>query len=72
MVLQAIISQLRQDDDPVVQQEALTQLCELLSVSSEEALSMLPVESLVPILVSRLSAMSRMAFIACMAIIRSK
>lgn len=49
--VQAIIAQLRQDDDPVVQQEALTQLCELLSVSSEEALSMLPVESLVPILV---------------------
>ena len=51
LALQAIISQLRQDDDPIVQQEALTQLCELLSVSSEEALSMLPVESLVPILV---------------------
>ncbi len=50
--LQAIISQLRQDDDSIVQQEALTQLCELLSVSSEEGLSMLPVESLVPLLVS--------------------
>ena len=49
--MQGIIAQLRQDDDPTVQQEALRQLCELLSVSSEEALSMLPVESLVPILV---------------------
>ena len=34
--------------------DALGQLCELLSVSTEESLSMLPVESLAPLLVSHL------------------
>ena len=43
--------QLRQDDDEVVQLEALSQLNELLSISNEESLSVFPVEQLVPVLV---------------------
>lgn len=43
--------QLRQDDDEMVQLEALSQLNELLSISNEESLSVFPVEQLVPVLV---------------------
>ena len=50
--LQRILAQLRQEDNEVQHIDALGQLCELLSVSTEESLSMLPVESLAPILVS--------------------
>lgn len=50
-VLQSILVQLRQDDE-MQQLDGLGQLCELLSVSTEESLSVVPVESLVPVLVS--------------------
>ena len=49
---QGILVQLQQDDDEVAQLEALNQLNELLSISSEESLSIFPVEQLVPVLVS--------------------
>ena len=48
---QSILVQLRQDDE-MQQLDGLGQLCELLSVSTEESLSVVPVESLVPVLVS--------------------
>ena len=50
--MQRIVAQLRQDDDEVQHVDALGQLCELLSVSTEDSLSMLPVETLAPTLVS--------------------
>ena len=49
--MQGFLVQLRQDDDEVVQLEALSQLNELLSISNEESLSVFPVEQLVPVLV---------------------
>ena len=49
--LQRILAQLRQEDNEVQHIDALGQLCELLSVSTEESLSMLPVEALAPMLV---------------------
>ena len=50
--------QLRQDEDEVAQLDALNQLNELLSISSEESLSIFPVEQLVPVLVSRACALA--------------
>ena len=50
-LVQRIVAQLRQEDDDVVHIDALSQLCELLSVSTEDSLSMLPVETLAPTLV---------------------
>jgi hypothetical protein len=49
--------QLRQDDDEIVQLEALSQLNELLSISNEESLSVFPVEQLVPVLVCFLDSL---------------
>lgn len=49
--LQGFLVQLRQDDDEAAQLDALSQLNELLSISSEESLSVFPVEQLVPVLV---------------------
>ena len=49
--LQRILAQLRQEDNEVQHIDALGQLCELLSVSTEDSLSMLPVEALAPMLV---------------------
>ncbi|KAK9803385.1 hypothetical protein WJX72_003423 [[Myrmecia] bisecta] len=54
--LKGILVQLRQEDDEPVQLDALNQLCELLSISTEESLSMFPVEQLVPILVQLLNS----------------
>ena len=42
---------LREGDDENAQLAALSELCELLAVSSEDALAMVPVDSLVPVLV---------------------
>lgn len=42
---------LREGDDENSQLAALSELCELLAVSSEDALAMFPVDSLVPVLV---------------------
>ena len=42
---------LREGDDENAQLAALSELCELLAVSSEDALAMFPVDSLVPVLV---------------------
>lgn len=53
LAAQGILVQLRQDEDEVAQLDALNQLNELLSISSEESLSIFPVEQLVPVLVSR-------------------
>ncbi|KAK9798991.1 hypothetical protein WJX73_009807 [Symbiochloris irregularis] len=52
--LKSILVQLRQDDE-IQQLDGLGQLCELLSVSTEESLSVVPVESLVPVLVNLLN-----------------
>ncbi|KAK9826455.1 hypothetical protein WJX81_000175 [Elliptochloris bilobata] len=54
--LKGILVQLRQDEDEVAQLEALNQLNELLSISSEESLTIFPVEQLVPVLVHLLNA----------------
>ena len=51
LAAQGILVQLRQDEDEVAQLDALNQLNELLSISSEESLSIFPVEQLVPVLV---------------------
>ena len=54
MLVQGILMQLRQEDNEVQQLDGLGQLCELLSVSTEESLSVFPVEQLAPVLVSPL------------------
>ncbi len=52
LLLQSIITGLRQLDDEGQQLASLTELCELLSISTEDALAAFPVESVVPLLVS--------------------
>eukprot|EP00983_Pelagomonas_calceolata_P009759 316571-Pelagomonas_calceolata.AAC.1 len=47
----AILSSLRQADDESAQVGALTELCEVLSISSEDTLASFPIESSVPMLV---------------------
>lgn len=47
----AILTSLRQDDESS-QLGALTELCEMLSISSEDTLASFPIESAVPLLVS--------------------
>ena len=49
--VQSIMLALREGDDETAQLAALNELCELLAVSSEDALSMFPIDTLVPILV---------------------
>ena len=49
--LAAILSSLRQADDESAQVGALTELCEALSISTEDTLASFPIESCVPILV---------------------
>ena len=51
---QSIMLALREGDDETAQLAALNELCELLAVSSEDALSMFPVDTLVPVLVRSL------------------
>ena len=51
---------LLKDDDPSIQLDGLHQLNEILSVAMEDALSMAPVESLVPLLVRLLSRLAHM------------
>jgi len=53
--LKGILANLKKDDSPH-QMEALSQLCELLSISTEEALTTFPVDEFVPILVNLLNA----------------
>lgn len=48
---QAIITNLKQVDDEAAQLGALTELCEVLSISSEDTLVALPIETVVPLLV---------------------
>ena len=48
---QSIMLALREGDDETAQLAALNELCELLAVSSEDALSMFPIDTLVPVLV---------------------
>ena len=48
--MQGIMASLKEDDE-MVQEAALNELTELMSMSSEEALSVLPLEQLVPQLV---------------------
>lgn len=47
-----IITSLKSAEDEGTQLGALTELCELLSISSEDTLAAFPVESTVPLLVS--------------------
>lgn len=55
MLAAAILSSLRQADDESAQLGALTELCEMLSISSEDTLASFPIESAVPMLVSVLT-----------------
>jgi len=48
--VQGIMASLKEDDE-MVQEAALNELTELMSMSSEEALTVLPLEQLVPQLV---------------------
>ncbi len=50
-MIQSILQMLRQDDDETQQLAGLTELNEMLSISTEESLLTFPVESTVPILV---------------------
>ena len=49
--VQALLVQLKQEDDEMSQLDALGQLNELLSISNEESLSMFPLDQLIPTLV---------------------
>ena len=49
--MQGIMASLKEEDE-MVQEAALNELTELMSMSSEEALTVLPLEQLVPQLVS--------------------
>ena len=60
--LQGIIAGMKQFDDDSAQLSSLTELCELLSISTEESLSAFPVEQVVPLLVSVTSVMTAGAF----------
>lgn len=51
-VLQSIMVGLKQVDDESAQLTSLTDLCEHLSISTEESLATFPVEQVVPLLVS--------------------
>ncbi len=42
---------LREQDDETVQLAALNELCEMLSISTEESLSIIPVDQAIPVLV---------------------
>lgn len=53
--LKKILSGLRADGEEGKQVEALTQLCEMLSIGTEESLSTFSVDSFVPVLVSLLN-----------------
>ncbi|XP_074331245.1 E3 ubiquitin-protein ligase UPL3-like [Apium graveolens] len=53
--LKKILSGLQADGEEGRQIEALTQLCEMLSIGTEDSLSSFPVESFVPVLVNFLS-----------------
>ncbi|KAL0023887.1 hypothetical protein WJX79_004926 [Trebouxia sp. C0005] len=53
--LKGIMASLKEDDE-MVQEAALNELTELMSMSSEEALTVLPLEQLVPQLISLLNA----------------
>jgi len=50
-VVQTILTGLKQSDDENAQLTALTDLCEHLSISTEESLTTFPVEQVVPLLV---------------------
>jgi hypothetical protein len=49
--MQSIVSGLRQEDDEGAQLVAVTDLCELLSISTEDNLASFPVEQITPLLV---------------------
>jgi E3 ubiquitin-protein ligase TRIP12 len=51
-VLQGIIAGMKQFDDEGAQLSSLSELCELLSISTEESLTTFPIEQVVPLLVS--------------------
>lgn len=48
---QAIIAQLKDEGDEMAQLAGLTELCEYLSISTEESLMAFPTEQVVPLLV---------------------
>lgn len=54
--LQGILSGLKQVDDETAQLASLSDLCELLSISTEESLTTFPVEQIVPLLVRAAAA----------------
>jgi E3 ubiquitin-protein ligase TRIP12 len=51
MMLQNILAGMKDFDDEAAQLSSLSELCELLSISSEESLATFPIEQIVPVLV---------------------
>lgn len=49
--VQSILLALREDDDDSAQVSALSELCEMLSISTEESLQTCPFDQLIPVLV---------------------
>jgi hypothetical protein len=56
--LQGIMAGMKQFDDEGAQLSSLSELCELLSISTEESLTTFPIEQVVPLLVSTCSSSS--------------
>lgn len=54
--LQGMVANLKQIDDEGAQLSALTELCETLCISTEDSLASLPIETIVPLLVSNMHA----------------
>lgn len=54
--LQGIMAGMKQFDDEGAQLSSLSELCELLSISTEESLTTFPIEQVVPLLVSAAAA----------------
>lgn len=53
--MQSILVALREEDDMSAQVSALSELCEVLSISTEETLQSCPFDQLIPVLVSKRS-----------------
>jgi E3 ubiquitin-protein ligase TRIP12 len=54
--MQSTINGLKQSDDESQQLSSLTELCEFLSISTEDTLASFPLETVVPLLVGSRTA----------------
>lgn len=59
---QAIITQLKDEGDEMSQLAGLTELCEYLSISTEESLMTFPTEQVVPLLVGGIPSINHVDF----------